>query len=217
MYRTQNQTVAHDDLAATVLPPLPAPSIADEAHHRIANSLQLLCATVSLEARDVADDASRYALERTRRRIAAIAGVHRQLCQSSMEGRVDLGGYLEELGENLALGCPPGRRVLVRSVAMAVPSQDATAIGMIVSELVANACKYAYPVGAPGDVTIGVQEVPNGYRLTVDDRGRGREGLATGQGLGYRLIVSLASQLQASCTWGSATPGTHFEMLCPSR
>lgn len=200
-----------------ILPPLSAPSIADEAHHRIANSLQLLCATLSLEARDVADDAIQAALTRTQYRIAAIAGVHRQLYRQSAADDVDLGDYLDELGHNLAMTCPAGRRIRVQSDAILVSCQDATAVGMIVAELVTNACKYAYPTGVAGDVAIGLRRVRDGYRVTVADQGRGLQGGATGEGLGHRLIATLAGQLHASYGWSAGLPGTCFDMICPLR
>ncbi|MES2495095.1 MAG: sensor histidine kinase [Pseudomonadota bacterium] len=210
----------HEPLSSAqieILPPLNAPSIADEAHHRIANSLQLLCATVSLEAREIADDAALRALARMQQRITAIAGVHRQLYQARARGAVDLGEYVEELGLNLSLGCPPERRVLVSCEAISVPCADATAIGMIISELVANACKYAYPAGAPGDVHIRLRKASDGLLLTVDDSGRGFQTAPTDKGLGHRLIASLAKQLRASFKWGSSLAGTRFEMFCPVR
>jgi hypothetical protein len=150
-------TMFADSPAMTVLPPAPEPSSADEINHRIANSLQLLSAMVSVEASGIADPAARAALDTTRRRIGAIASVHRQLYRVHGSEMVDLRAYLDELGEELERGCADadsGRRVIVRAAPLEVPPEEATSIGILVSELVANTCKYAYAPGAPGDVVV---------------------------------------------------------------
>ena len=216
MFMAQENHGARGGLRADILPPLHAPSRADEAHHRICNSLQLLCAAISLEARDIADDAARSALARMQRRIGAIAGVHRQLYRANARGDVDLGAYLEELGLNLARTCPPERRVLVSAMAISVASENAAAIGMIVTELATNACKHAYPAGSPGDVLIRLQKLPGGYLVWVEDSGRGLPATPAIEGLGHRLIDSLAKQIHATYAWGSPQTGTRFELYCPA-
>lgn len=217
MYVAQRNHGSLGGAQVEILPPLTAPSIADEAHHRIANSLQLLCATLSLEARDIADERARSTLSRIQNRISAIAGVHRQLHRGNAAGEVDLSEYIQELGESLAMSCPPERRVLIQSEAIYVRGEDATAIGMIVSELVTNACKYAYPVGTPGDVSVRLRRVSNGFLLMVEDHGQGFQTAPSEMGLGHRLITRLAKQLRAAGKWGSCTSGTRFELFCPAR
>jgi two-component sensor histidine kinase len=202
----------------TVLPAMSEPSIADESNHRVANSLQLLAAMVSIEARRVADPIARAALDETTRRIAAIAGVHRQLYQARDTARVDLGAYLEDLGDALERSCGDaanGRRVLVAADSVEVSPEAAMALGVIVSELVGNACKYAYPEGAPGDVRIAlIRDMPGGATLHVFDRGRGMQAGAAsaGTGLGTQLVAMMAKRLGATFRWSDAAPGTRFTL-----
>jgi two-component sensor histidine kinase len=202
--------------AITVLPAAPEPSSADEINHRIANSLQLLQAMVSVEARGIEDPAALAALDMTQRRIGAIAGVHRQLYRTHEASTVDLGAYLDELGQELDAGCANaavGRRVLVDASPVAVAASEATAIGIMVSELVGNACKYAYAPDEPGDVRIALRPMLfGGYILEVEDRGHGRarDAAPQGSGLGSRLIDMMATRLGGWHGYDDARPGTRF-------
>lgn len=209
--------------AITVLPPASQLSAADEINHRIANSLQLLAALVSIEARRMVDPLALAALDMTQRRIGAIAGVHRHLYRGRDAKALDLAGYLEDLGDELEQSCGDeleGRHVRVEAEAITVSSDDAMAVGIIVSELVGNACKYAYAPGQPGDVRVTLRSMPfGGYRLDVADRGRGiRAGAAPhGTGLGAKLIEMMAARLHAYCCWQDARPGTRFVLMAGAR
>jgi two-component sensor histidine kinase len=201
-----------------VLPPLADPSSADEINHRIANSLQLISAMISIEARAIVDPVAQVALDRTRQRIGAIAGVHRQLYQAGETGAVDLAVYLRDLGRDLEQGCADsdaGRQILVEAAPVVVAPEEATSIGIIVSELVGNACKYAYAPGQAGDVRIRLAAAAGGgYRLEVEDDGRGMvPGQAPqGSGLGGRLIEMMAARLGGRPDWDEAHAGTRFVM-----
>lgn len=201
-----------------VLPPAQSPGLIDEVNHRIANSLQLLAAMVSIEARRLVDASALAALAMTQRRIGAIAAVHRQLYETREAAIVDLGAYLAELGSELERSCADasaGRHVLLDVDAVTVSSDQAMATGIIVSELIGNAYKYAYEPGRPGDVLVVLRAMPaGGYRLDVSDRGRGMiAGVAAqGSGLGAQLIGMMAARLNARHAWRDAAPGTHFTL-----
>jgi two-component sensor histidine kinase len=210
------QFVADDEPVVTIIPAAPEPTQADEINHRVANSLQLLSAMVSIAARGIEDPMALAALDMTQRRIGAIASVHRQLYQARETSMIDLGAYLQDLGRDLEDGyanATAGRRILVRTGPVAIAAENAIAIGIIVSELVGNACKYAYAPDEPGDVRIALRALPfGGYTLEVSDSGRGMTaGVAPkGTGLGKRLIAMMAARLEASHDYLDAMPGTRF-------
>lgn len=196
----------------TVLPPLALPSVADEVDHRVANHLQLISALISIEARQVADTATLAILERTRGRIAAIAGVHRQL-YSRGTAEVDLGSYLEELGKQLSRCCAPHRNVTVDADTVPVGSTVAASVGILATELVTNACKHAYAAEEPGDVRITLRRLASGaHRLAVEDRGSGGEPESAGTGLGSHLIEATVARLGGVSAWEDARPGIRFRM-----
>lgn len=211
-------TVAGGGATIEILPAAPGMSEADEMNHRIANSLQLLSAMVSVEARGIADPVAQAALDVTQRRIAAVASVHRQLYQAHESSSVDLRAYLHSLAGDLEASAS-GRAVLVDATTVSVGSDDATAIGIIISELVTNAFKYAYAPGAPGNVRVMLRSLPlGGYMIEVSDRGGGRvaEGIQ-GSGFGSRLVELMAARLGARGSYHDAQPGTRFLLFVGGR
>ena len=121
-----------------------------EMNHRVANSLQLVSAMVQMQASALAsagvDGVAREALAATQRRIAAVAQVHRRLYTSDEVGHVDvqeyLGAIVDELGETW---CGQDRALKLTADPIRLPTDRAVSLGVIVNELVSNACKYAYP------------------------------------------------------------------------
>lgn len=207
-----------------ILPAAPEPSASHEINHRIANSLQLLSALVAVGARGIEDPVALAVLDMTRRRIGAIASVHRQLYRTDGAATVvNLAFYLEDLGADLAESCADaaaGRRVIVEAMDISASSEVATSIGIIVSELVGNACKYAYAQGEPGDIHVELDAMPfGGFRLTVWDHGRGfsLDDAPQGTGMGARLVALMAARLGGRQVWHSAQRGTRFELFVEPR
>lgn len=207
---------ATNDATVTVLPGRHEPSPADEANHRIANSLQLLSAMVATEARTLADPAGLAALQGIGRRIAAMAGVHRLLCHGPARGTIDLGAYMADLIRGLT--AMDSRPVVLEAEPVTVAAEEAGAIGMILSELVNNAAKHAYAAHESGGVAVVLQrQGAGGYRIEVADRGRGLSRGVRGTGLGSELIRALTRKLGATFAYHDAQPGTRFVIEVAAR
>jgi two-component sensor histidine kinase len=207
-------TMASDMLVRPTLVPnrIPPLNSQEEANHRIANHLQLISALIAVEARGVSAPETLAVLKRMEQRIAAIGGVHRQLCTSTAS-EVDLGDYLEILGEQSMGSCGSHRRIVVDADTLPVASQTASAIGILVSELVTNSCKHAYAPDEPGSIVITLRRRADGsYRLMVEDCGTGVGMPEAGSGIGSRLIKDTVVRLGALAKWEDAQPGTRFVM-----
>lgn len=199
----------------TLPPPLDprSPDAADEANHRIANNLHMLSTLITSEARGISDPAAREVLELTRARISAIGSLHRLLCMVPAQGRVDLRGYLQGLCVEMARNLPCHRPLPVRCARISCRPETARALGLLVVELVTNACKHAYRAEMPGPVAVSLaMATDGGLCLTVEDRGRGRRPGSSNLGLGSRLIEATVRQLAGRAEWQDARPGTRFSL-----
>ena len=190
-----------------------------EVNHRVANSLQLVSAMVRLQAGSVTDAAARAALEDTERRIVAIAHVHRRLYTGHDVEHVDMRDYLaqliRELSETWSTTDRP-RSLLLDAESVQLPTDRAVSLGVIVTELVSNACKYAYGDSDDGEIRVSLRRADeSSLELAVLDDGAGMpsDGTARGTGLGTRLIEALARTHKAAVSYGAVDasrdmPGT---------
>lgn len=193
-----------------------------EVNHRVANSLQLVSAFVHMQARELDDQAARAALDDTQRRIAAIAQVHKRLYTSASVERVDMVDYLstlvEELGNTWSTPATP-RHIRLDAVPLSLDPDRAVAIGIIVNELVSNACKYAYDAGEPGEIRVRLDIPPDhAFRLAVEDDGCGMapEQEAKGTGMGSKLVSAMAATLRASLAYEPGFPGLRAVLAAPA-
>ncbi|TKD52232.1 response regulator [Sphingomonas baiyangensis] len=189
-----------------------------EVDHRVANSLQLVSAFVNMQAMATADEGARRALADTQHRIEAVAAVHRALYTADSADSVALDGYLATLVEGLGQSYGAERRVTgvtLDAEPVTVAADRAVSIGIIVTELVSNAVKYAYRERDPGPVCVSLaREADGGILVRVSDEGCGLppDGASEGTGLGMRVVQAMARSLRG--TFGSDTPpsGTCFSL-----
>ncbi|GAA0676365.1 two-component sensor histidine kinase [Sphingomonas insulae] len=192
-----------------------------EVNHRVANSLQLVSAMVRLQASALVDPTARAALDDTQRRIGAIAQVHRRLYSAndveSVDMREYLGSLIEELTETLSCDSAPHALHLVAEL-IRLPTDKAVSLGVIVTELVTNACKYAYPTGAGGEIRVMLRrEGEDVFLLAVEDDGCGMPVGATpkGTGLGTKLIRAMAQSLQSIIEYEPRDHGVRATLRAP--
>ncbi|MDF0489959.1 sensor histidine kinase [Sphingomonas sp. H39-1-10] len=195
-----------------------SPHEAAEMNHRIANNLALLASLIEIDSREIADPGAVVVLEAARNRIHAIANVHRRLYKIEAIDHLDLCDFIEDLARDLRSVCENAgreRRLYFEGTSVFVTPDEASAIGILVAELVGNACKHAYPASAAGVVRIGLSGLEaGGWCLTVEDEGRGYSPGPSGSnaGLGSRIIGASVGRLGATCRWEDAMPGTRFVM-----
>lgn len=189
-----------------------------EVNHRVANSLQLVSAFVQMQAALVGDAGARIALEDTQRRIAAIMQVHRKLYTSDNVEAVDMSSYLatllRELEDTWSTPESP-RRLALQAQPLRLHTDKAVSVGVIVNELVTNACKYAYGPDRPGEVRVAlVQDGPDHLLLSVEDDGVGLQNgpPSKGTGLGSRIIGAMAASLKSQIRYDTAGRGVRASL-----
>ena len=184
-----------------------------EIHHRVKNNLQTVAALLRLQARRIPEAGARAALDEAVRRVTTIAAVHETLST----------GFDETVNfDEIALR---GLRAVVEVARQEhrvestftgsfgrVRAEDATALAMIISELVQNAVEHGL-ADRDGSVSVTVDRAPgdDGDELTVrvSDDGAGlpagfRPGLA---GLGTRIVTSFVQDLRGRIRWQNAEGG----------
>ncbi|OYX55892.1 MAG: two-component system sensor histidine kinase/response regulator [Brevundimonas subvibrioides] len=183
-----------------------------EVNHRVGNSLQLVSTFMSLQLRHMADEGARDALREAQARIEAVAHVHRRLYTSGDMETVDMQAYLDGLVGELtkSLGSDAASpNITLQAEPMRVSTDQAVSLGVIVTELVTNAVKYAYGAGEAGEIRVRLAPDPSGRAiLTVEDDGPGLgDGKPKGTGLGGKIITAMASGLRSAVEFDSAHKG----------
>ena len=171
-----------------------------EMQHRVANSLQIIASVLLLKARTVKSEETRFHLQDAHNRVMSVAAVQQHLQAGSSD--VEVGPYLEKLCESLASSMIRESRPLtlqVHSDSATISSQKAVSLGLIVTELVINALKHAFPDSRGGLVDVTYHVTQRDWTLTVADNGIGKHvaSPATKIGLGTSIVEALASQLNA--------------------
>jgi chemotaxis protein methyltransferase CheR len=175
-----------------------------EMQHRVVNSLQIIASILLMKARTVRSEETRLHLQDAHQRVISVAAMQQQLQASEPGATIALGPYLSRLCETLAASMIGDRRPISLKVLAedgTASSSQAISIGLIVTELVINALKHAFPRDrSDGTVIVTYDLAEPNWRLMVADNGIGRpEGRMdeTNPGLGTTIIEALAKQLGA--------------------
>ncbi|MBO9576334.1 MAG: hypothetical protein J7494_11390 [Sphingobium sp.] len=175
-----------------------------EVYHRVKNNLQIVDALIQMQAADMVDGRDKAFLESLRNRIYALGLVHQQLMTSSDLKTFDLAPFLQELSDNLlAAGGTDHIELDVDALPLSVGLDFAVPMGLIVTELLTNSFKHAFPEGK-GKVSISVarekhDDPDSDIVLTVSDDGRGDQAnpdATPRAGLGKKLVEGLLRQLK---------------------
>ena len=194
-----------------------------EIHHRVKNNLQVISSMLSLQASTETDDRSLKALEDSQRRVKVMARIHENLHQSSGLTSINGRDYLSTVVEDtIASSGHDAQRISSR---LDVDEDDiifdvdqAVACGQIVSELLSNSLKHAFPNGRSGNIVISLHRRDGGrIELTVADDGEGLPenfDLEQPETLGIRLVHALVMQLNGAANVDGSV-GTRVQITFP--
>jgi two-component sensor histidine kinase len=187
----------------------------EEMQHRVANSLQIIASIILMKARTVQSEETRLHLHDAHSRVMSIAAVQEHLHASGGGGPVEITPYLSKLCETLATSMIGGVRAISLKVGGdggTATSRQAECLGLIVTELVMNALKHAFPHDrSDAQITVLYDAAGTDWKLSVTDNGIGRpDGLfaQTKTGLGTSIVKALAHQLGAQVETVATPTGT---------
>jgi two-component sensor histidine kinase len=193
-----------------------------EIHHRVKNNLQTVAALLRLQARRTNNAEGREALNESVRRVSSIALVHDALSMS-VDEEVNLDQVVDRIlpiMNDVASVDAPIRIVRVGDLGV-LDADRATALIMVITELVQNALEHAYdPVTDQGCVSIRAERSARWLDVVVHDDGRGLpEGfsLEKSDRLGLQIVRTLvAAELDGSLGMHDvATGGTDVVLRVP--
>lgn len=183
-----------------------------ELQHRVANSLQIIASVLMQSARNVQSEEARGHLHDAHHRVMSIAAVQKQLSVSSVD-RVELRPYLSQLCDSIGASMIYDHEnisIKVTSDASSVEADVSISLGLVVTELVINALKHAFPNGQPGHIEVDYDSRGGDWTLSISDDGVGMpsNGGKAKAGLGTSIVQALAQQLEAEITVLDVNPGT---------
>jgi two-component sensor histidine kinase len=189
----------------------------EEVQHRVANSLQIIASVLLQSARTVQSEETRTHLQDAHHRVMSIATVQKQLA-TARQGDVELRPYFTQLCQSLGASMIRDHNkqtIDVTGDESSVGADVSVSLGLIVTELVINALKHAFPEGRPGKIVVDYQSHGPNWTLAVKDDGVGMpQGTTTAApGLGTSIVEALARQLRARVLIGDRKPGTGVSIV----
>ena len=175
-----------------------------ELQHRVRNNLQLVHSMLNKQLQSDQGATSKEGIRAIARRVMALSEVYDHLLGAGLSRTIDFGGYLSSLctdfaelensvHPNVALTCQIETTVL--------DLDSVTALGLVVSELIANSYGHAFPNGT-GTISVSLHRNHSGNEATLvfadDGVGFIEAGNSKRQGVG--LVRRLMQQVGGSAT-----------------
>ena len=195
-----------------------------EADHRVKNSLQTLSSLMRLYRRKVIDPQAVEAFDAVQRRVEAVSALHGEL-QGSDAGTVAASAFLERIVGLLRDSSPQNVVISCAVDEIELRASAASALGILVSEFVANSIKHGFVGDGGGEVTISLRRVEGATELVCRDNGIGsgagsapetsaadRAPQGQNQTLGTNVMAAVASQLNGVLTTDLTPEGSSLTL-----
>ena len=188
-----------------------------EIQHRVANSLQIIASVILQSARKVQSEETRSYLQDAHSRVMSVAALQQQLATSRL-GAVELKPYFDQLCVSVGASMIRDHDQLslhVNCDDSAVDADTSVSLGLIVTELVINSLKHAFPGGRKGRIVVSYNRHGPNWTLSVADDGVGMptDPESATPGLGTSIVEALAKQLQARVQVTGGHPGTTVSIV----
>jgi PAS domain S-box-containing protein len=186
-----------------------------EVHHRVKNNMQIITSLLNLQSSLLNDQNMINVFKESQNRIKSMALIHEIMYQSGNFSNIDTNHYITSLVSYLHRSyCSDSSNVSVKSDIDKINLNFDIMIpcGIIITELVTNALKYAFPDNLNGEITVSLHESEeNEITLMVNDNGIGlAEKPEKNNGLGLQLVETLTRQLDGQLIINKVNRGTSF-------
>jgi PAS domain S-box-containing protein len=172
-----------------------------EVHHRVKNNLQVIISLLNLQARQIKEERVLTLFEETRNRVQSIAAIHELLYRAESFASIQLPAYARQLVPGLVRFYGLERQVQVELLGdgATLELERAVPFGILLNELVSNACKHAFSARSEGAITVSIWPKNGHIELTVADNGTGLPenfDYRHASSLGLKLVHGLVHQLR---------------------
>ncbi|MGE4251889.1 MAG: sensor histidine kinase [Parvibaculaceae bacterium] len=198
-----------------------AETLLADLNHRVGNSLQIVSSLLGMHGARIKSQEARDVLESVRGCVYAIASAQRRVRLTGANDLVDVRPFLESLIQDLRSALIGNDHVTIdlKADEVVTPSHDAVSIGVIVTEAINNAIKYAGGDAAPLSIAVMVEGDASKklLRVTVEDDGAGYDEAASSAGFGSQITEALTMSLRAQLRRSYVQPagprrGTRIEL-----
>jgi len=191
-----------------------------EVHHRIKNNMAVINGLIEIQARRVCGCEAAEVLYDASRRVTSMMLMYDRLYRSGETITVHARSYFQSLlGELSATWSSPDLQVEIHSqIAEAtLDSRLSFPLGLIVTECITNACKYAFEGQGHGRIEVSLAQQDHCLQLRIADNGVGlpeQVDFSNLSSFGLMLVKMMANQIQAEMRVSRAQ-GTRFEFDIP--
>jgi PAS domain S-box-containing protein len=186
-----------------------------EIHHRVKNNLQIIISLLNLQSGYIKDEETLKAVREGQNRVRSMALVHEKFYQADKLAEIDFGDYTEKLVHFLRQSYGDDEMNIefdIHTDGVTLDMDHAMPCGMLVTEIVSNSLKYAFPNHRVGKINVEMKKYP-GKKIvfTISDNGIGLPAgfdIEKSDTLGMQLIGALAKQVDGEVMASSKNGAT---------
>ncbi len=193
-------------------------NLLQEIHHRVKNNMQIISSLLNLQKQYVNDDEAVNVLQESQNRVKSMAMVHEKIYLSDDLAHINFGDYIQSLVSNLFYSYTVDKsriKSVLKIDDVNLNIETAVPCGLIISELVSNGLKHAFPNEMEGRILISLKANGDKYELIICDNGIGLPkglGINNLKSLGLLLVKNLTDQIDGRI-YVNNNHGTEFKIV----